>query len=169
VAQSVLRAITLGVVDTYLQSPHGSRDEGFHLAVSELLEEWARDSVAHGPAVHIVGQQHSARSHELPDVLTGNGIPFEFFPAESDRGRLLLERSGHARSALPVVITYTGQSLADPKTDELAAAFGLATLPAGIVDVPIVGAGPAGLSAAVYTASEGLATLLLEQEAIGCR
>jgi thioredoxin reductase (NADPH) len=167
VAQSVLRAITLGVVDTYLPSPHGTRDEGFHLAVSELLEEWARDSAADGPAVHVVGQQHSARSHELRDVLTRNGIPFEFFPAESDRGRLLLERSGHARSALPVVITYTGQSLADPKTDELAAAFGLATLPAGIVEVAIVGAGPAGLSAAVYTASEGLATLLLGQEAIG--
>jgi thioredoxin reductase (NADPH) len=104
--------------------------------------------------VHIIGQQHSARSHELRDLLTRNGIPFEFFPAESDRGRLLLKQSGHAGSALPVVITYAGQALADPKTDELAAAFGLATLPAGIVDVAIVGAGPAGLSTAVYTASE---------------
>jgi thioredoxin reductase (NADPH) len=166
-AQLVLRAITLGVADTYLPSPHETRDEGFHLAVSEMLEEWARDSAADQPAVHIIGQQHSARSHELRDLLTRNGIPFEFFPAESDRGRLLLNQSGHAGSALPVVITYTGQPLADPKTDELAAAFGLATLPAGIVDVAIVGAGPAGLSTAVYTASEGLATLLLEREAIG--
>jgi thioredoxin reductase (NADPH) len=116
-----------------------------------LLEEWTRDSAADQPAVHIIGQQHSARSHELRDLLTRNGIPFEFFPAESDRGRLLLEQSGHAGSALPVVITYTGQALADPNTDELAAAFGLATLPAEIVDVAIVGAGPAGLSTAVYT------------------
>src|SRR5207244_1331793 len=96
-----------------------------------------------------------------------NGIPFEFHPADSDRGRLLLEQSGHSGAALPVVITYTGQALADPKTDELAAAFGLAALPADPVDVAIVGAGPAGLSAAVYTASEGLSTLLLEREAIG--
>jgi hypothetical protein len=77
-----------------------------------LLEEWARDSAADQPAVHIIGQQHSARSHELRDLLTRNGIPFEFFPAESDRGRLLLKQSGHAGSALPVVITSL-LSLAD--------------------------------------------------------
>jgi thioredoxin reductase (NADPH) len=65
------------------------------------------------------------------------------------------------------VITYTGRALADPTNDELAAAFGLTTLPARMVDVAIVGAGPAGLSAAVYTSSEGLSTLLLEREAIG--
>ena len=167
VAQPVLRAMALGSVDTYLPSPHGPRDEGFHVAVSELLEDWGRESAEDRPAVHVVGEQHSARAHELRDLLTRNGIPFEFLLADSEPGRLLLERSGHARSALPVVITYTGNALADPKTDELAAAFGLATLPAGPVDVAIVGAGPAGLSAAVYTASEGLATLLMEREAIG--
>ena len=74
---------------------------------------------------------------------------------------------GHTGSELPVVITYTGRALADPTNDELGAAFGLATLPARMVDVAIVGAGPAGLSAAVYTSSEGLSTLLLEREAIG--
>jgi thioredoxin reductase (NADPH) len=167
VAQPVLRAMTLGVVDTYLAFPHGGRDEGFHLAVSELLEEWARDSAADQPAVQIIGQQHSARAHELRDVLTRNGIPIEFSPVESDRARVLLEESGHAGSRLPVVITYTGRALADPTNDELGAAFGLATLPARMVDVAIVGAGPAGLSAAVYTSSEGLSTLLLEREAIG--
>jgi thioredoxin reductase (NADPH) len=166
-AQPVLRAVTLGVVDTYLPSPHGVRDEAFHLAVSELLDEWVRDSAGDQPAVHIIGHQHSARAHELRDILARNGIPFEFYPEDSDRGRRLLEQSGQAGSALPVVITYTGQALADPKTDELGAAFGLATLPAGTVDVAIVGAGPAGVSAAVYTASEGLSTLLLEREAFG--
>jgi thioredoxin reductase (NADPH) len=120
VAQPVLRAMTVGVIDTYLPSPFGSRDEGFHLAFSELLEEWARDSAADQPAVHIVGGQHSARAHELRDGLARNGIPFEFVLSESDRGRLLLDRSGHASSPLPVVITYTGQAVADPSTDELA-------------------------------------------------
>ena len=167
IAQPVLRAMTLGVVDTYLASPHGGRDEGFHLAVSELLEEWARDSATDQPAVQIIGQQHSARAHELRDVLTRNGIPIDFSPVESDRARVLLDESGYTGSKLPVVITYTGRALADPTNDELGAAFGLATLPARMVDVAIVGAGPAGLSAAVYTSSEGLSTLLLEREAIG--
>ena len=75
VAQPVRRAITLGIIDTYLPSPSGSRDEGFHLAVSELLDEWARDSAAAQPAVHIVSQQHSARGHELRDVLTRQWHP----------------------------------------------------------------------------------------------
>jgi hypothetical protein len=131
------------------------------------LEDRAREGAADRPAVHVVGEQQSARGHELRDLLMRNGIAFEFLLADSERGRLLLERSGHPRSPLPVVITYTGEALADPKTDELAAAVGLATLPAAPVDVAIVGAGPAGLSAAVYTASEGLATLLIEREAIG--
>ena len=64
-------------------------------------------------------------------------------------------------------MTYTGQVLVDPPTDQIAAVFGLASVPAGTVDVAIVGAGPAGLSAAVYAASEGLSTLLLVREAIG--
>jgi thioredoxin reductase (NADPH) len=114
IAQPVLRAMTLGVVDTYLASPHGGRDEGFHLAVSELLEEWARDSATDQPAVQIIGQQYSARAHELRDVLTRNGIPIDFSPVESDRARVLLDESGYTGSKLPVVITYTGRALADP-------------------------------------------------------
>jgi thioredoxin reductase (NADPH) len=165
-ALPVLRAVTLGTIDTYLPSPYGERDEGFHQGVSDLLEEWAHDSEADIPAVHIVGERQS-RSHELRDLLARNGIPFAFFPADSDRGKQLLEQVGHTGSALPVVITYTGRALVDPSNDTLGAAFGLASLPTTMVDVAIVGAGPAGLSAAVYTSSEGLATVMLEREAFG--
>jgi NADPH-dependent 2,4-dienoyl-CoA reductase/sulfur reductase-like enzyme len=87
--------------------------------------------------------------------------------AGSSAGRALLEEAGHTGAMLPVVITYTGLALVDPRTTELAAAFGLAEVPSEVVDVAMVGAGPAGLSAAVYAASEGLSTTLLESEAIG--
>jgi thioredoxin reductase (NADPH) len=64
--------------------------------------------------VQIIGQQYSARAHELRDVLTRNGIPIDFSPVESDRARVLLDESGYTGSKLPVVITYTGRALADP-------------------------------------------------------
>lgn len=167
VAVPVLQAMTLGVVDTYLPSPQGMRDEGFHQAISDLLEEWAHEQGVDQPAVQIVGEQRSARAHELRDLLARNGIPFAFHHADSDQGRVLLDRAGYSDGALPVVITDTGQALADPSNDALSAAFGLAALPPGPIDVAIIGAGPAGLSAAVYTASEGLSVLMLDRESIG--
>ena len=167
VAVPVLQAMTLGVVDTYLPSPRGIRDEGFHQAISDLLEEWAHEHGSHQPAVQIVGEQRSARAHELRDLLARNGIPFEFHPRGLRSRSVLLDQAGYADGALTVVITDTGQALSDPSNDAISAAFGLAALPSVPIDVAIVGAGPAGLSAAVYTASEGVSVLLLEREAIG--
>jgi glycine/D-amino acid oxidase-like deaminating enzyme len=92
-AVAVLQAMTLGVVDTYLPSPRGIRDEGFHQAISDLLEEWAHEHGADEPAVRIVGEQRSARAHELRDLLARNSIPFAFHPADSDHGRVLLGES----------------------------------------------------------------------------
>jgi thioredoxin reductase (NADPH) len=166
-ATPVLRAIAHGMIDAYLPAPGAGRDEGFHRAVSELLEEWAHDAAPALPAVRIIAEQHSARAHELRDTLARSSIPYAFYAAESADGQSLLQQAGQDGSALPVLVTYTGEVLVDPPNDRIAAVFGLASLPAGTVDVAIVGAGPAGLSAAVYAASEGLSTLLLEREAIG--
>jgi thioredoxin reductase (NADPH) len=166
-ATPVLRAIAHGMIDTYLPAPGAGRDEGFHRAVSELLEEWAHDAAPALPAVRIIAQQQSARAHELRDTLARSSIPYLFYDADSADGRSWLEQAGQDGSALPVLVTYTGEVLVDPPNDRIAAVFGLASLPAGTVDVAIVGAGPAGLSAAVYAASEGLSTLLLEREAVG--
>ena len=163
----VLRAIAHGMIDAYLPAPGAGRDEGFHRAVSELLEEWAHEAAPALPAVRIIAQQQSARAHELRDVLARNSVPYVFHAAESADGQSWLAQAGQDGSVLPVLVTYTGQVLVDPPNDQIAAVFGLASLPAGTVDVAIVGAGPAGLSAAVYAASEGLSTLLLEREAIG--
>jgi thioredoxin reductase (NADPH) len=166
-AAPVLRAIALGMIDAYLPAPGAGRDEVFHGAVSDLLEDWAHDAASTLPAVRIIAHQQSARAHELCDALAHSTIPFVFHAAESADGKWWLQQAGQDGSALPVLVTYTGQVLVDPPNDQIAAVFGLAGLPAGTVDVAIVGAGPAGLSAAVYAASEGLSTLLLEREAVG--
>ncbi len=166
-ATPVLRAIAHGVIDTYLPAPGAGRDEGFHRGVSELLEEWAHDTASALPAVRIIAHQQSARAHELRDTLARNSVPYVFHDAESADGQSWLAQAGQDGTRLPVLGTYTGEGLVDPPKDQIAAVFGLAGLPAGTVDVAIVGAGPAGLSAAVYAASEGLSTLLLEREAFG--
>ncbi len=166
-AAPVLGAMALGLIDSYLPSPGSPRDEGFHRGVSELLEEWALTAAPARPAVRIIGQEQSARSHELRDVLARNSIPYVFYSTRSAEGRRWLEQAGQDGSARPVLVMYTGEILVDPSIERLAAAFGVAGLPEGTVDVAIIGAGPAGLSAAVYTASEGLSTVLLEREAVG--
>ena len=166
-AQPVLQAMALGAIDAYLPAPGAEPDEQFHRGVSELLEEHAREAAPAQPAVRIIGEPRSARSHQLRDLLARNSIPYAFDAADSEQGRARLELAGQRGSALPVLVTYTGEVLVDPPTARLAAAFGLASLPPGPVDVAIIGGGPAGLSAAVYTAAEGLSTLLLERETIG--
>jgi thioredoxin reductase (NADPH) len=166
-ATPVLRALAHGMIDTYLPAPGAGRDEGFHRAVSELLDEWAHDTAPALPAVRIIAEQQSARAHELRDMLARNSVPYVFYAAESAEGQSWLEQAGQDGSVLPVLVTYTGEVLVDPPKDQIAAVFGLASLPTATADVAIVGAGPAGLSAAVYAASEGLSTLLLEREAFG--
>ena len=166
-ATPVLRAIAHGMIDAYLPAPGGGPDEGFHRGVTELLEEWAHEAGPAMPAVRIIDHQQSARAHQLRDVLARNNVPYLFHTAESADGQVWLAHAGKDGSTLPVLVTYTGQVLVDPPNDQIAAVFGLASLPAATVDVAVVGAGPAGLSAGVYTASEGLSTLLLEGEAIG--
>ena len=166
-ATPVLRALAYGLIDTYIPAPGAERDEGFHCAVSELLEEWAHDTTPALPAVRIIAERQSVRGHELRDLLARNSAPFVFHAAESADGQSWLQQAGQDGSVLPVLVTYTGEVMVAPSNEQVAAVFGLANLPAGTVDVAIVGAGPAGLSAAVYAASEGLSTLLLERDAFG--
>jgi thioredoxin reductase (NADPH) len=166
-AMPVLRAIAHGMIDSYLPAPGAGRDEGFHRGLSELLEEWAQQTVPALPAVRIIDQQPSARAHRMRDLLARSGVPYIFHDVESADGQAVLRQAGQDGSRLPVLVAYTGQVLVDPPMDQITAVFGLEGLPEGTVDVAVLGAGPAGLSAAVYAASEGLSTLLLEPEAIG--
>ncbi len=165
-----LEAAALGWLEFYLIKPTWSPDEQFHRVITESLEEWWREQgrPSEGVLVTVIGDEPSARVHELRDLLARGSAPFGFHPSDSPEGQAALRRLGVSEPAGPVLSLSTGAVLVDPANAELAEALGLAVRPAGqVYDVVIVGAGPAGRAAAVYAASEGLSTALLEREAFG--
>jgi thioredoxin reductase (NADPH) len=167
-AEPIQQAATFDQIDDWIAKPTQPGDERFHQAVSGFLYEWARLHRPQFQAVRVVGDQWSARSHELRDLLSRNSIPFGFYPVDAEEGRRLLVAAGATAERLPVLVLFDGRVLADPSNAEVADALGVRTRPEALTyDVSVVGAGPAGLAAAVYGASEGLRTTVLEQEAIG--
>jgi thioredoxin reductase (NADPH) len=166
-----LQAMALGQLDHWLNTPWGPPELQLYPAVSELLGQWARATASAGPPtelVRVVGPRWSARSHELRDVLGRNNVPHGFYDAGGEDGRRLLRQAGVEAAGQPVLLLLDGRVLVDPTNEQLTQALGVPTRPApGRYDVAVVGAGPAGLAAATYAASEGLRTLLLEREAIG--
>jgi thioredoxin reductase (NADPH) len=160
--EPVVRAMTLGQVDYVLFRPWLPLEQFLYLPVSEFLAAWEK-SQGSTEAIQIVGRHWAARSHELRDTLSRIGIPFGFYTDDSPDGRRLLDQAGEDGSHLPVVLFRSGLVLVDPTHAELTAALGMRTSPApGGCDILIVGAGPAGLAAAVYAASEGFTAQVLE-------
>lgn len=173
-AQTITQAMALGYIDAYAVKPLTSPDESFHTFVTSFLSDWAREHRHRSEMVRVVGERWARRSHELRDVLERNSIPYGFYEADSDEGRALLDRCTPFDGTLPVAVMFDGRWLSNPSNMELADALHTSTLfdfsdiPEGeLVDVVIVGAGPTGLSAAVYAASEGLHTVVIEREAMG--
>jgi len=165
---AIVEAAALGQIDFYLPKPVWSPDEQFHRTVTESLGEWWRQQGGQFAAVTVIGKEQSARVYELRDLLTRNSVPFGFQRSDSEAGSAALQRLGLDPSSGPVVAFHTGVVLADPANTEVAEALGVDIRPAETTyDVVVVGAGPAGLAAAVYGASEGLRTALLEREAFG--
>lgn len=174
IAQTIIHASAIGTIDAYGPRPLGAADEDFHIIVSQMLHDWASTHRPQYFVARIVGDQWSRRSHELRDLCRRNSLTYQFFETESAEGQGLLAEGGCPNGPLPVVVLADGQVLKDPSNSDLANALDKASmvditgpLPDDVVDVIIVGAGPAGLSAAVYAASEGLSTVLVEREAIG--
>jgi thioredoxin reductase len=171
-AAPMFDAVTLGKIDHWVTRPEGSLDEEFHRSITEFLSEWSTRRGGGFEAVRVIGEQWSPRSQELRDTFSRNRIPIGFYDAGSERGQYMLAELGLVSPELPVVVILFGaqqSALANPSNLEIAEAFGLmAPIPAEeVFDVAVVGAGPAGLAAAVYASSEGLRTVVVEAEAIG--
>jgi thioredoxin reductase (NADPH) len=163
----IMRATAFGEIDNYLFAPAVDPDEQFHHALTEMLDDWARRHRPRFEVIRIVGERWSEESQVLCDRLERSSIPFGFYESDSPEGRALLERAG-APGRLPVAILHDGRVFAQPAVIELAEALGLeVTVEATTFDVAVVGAGPAGLAAAVLAASEGLRVLVVEAEVIG--
>jgi thioredoxin reductase (NADPH) len=164
----ILAAAALGQIEFYLPKPSWSPDEEFHLALTASLGEWWRLQGGRYEAVTVIGGARHARSHEIRDLLTRNSVPFGFHRSDSEEGRAALRRLGLLAEEGPVVALYNGIVLVDPTNAEVGQALGVDVRPPErTYDVLIVGAGPAGLAGAVYGASEGLRTAVLEREAFG--
>lgn len=167
-AEAIFEAMALGQIDYYVLKPHQSPDELFHRTVGEFLFEWARAESPLQGEIEMVAEPGSPRTHELHDLLSRNGVPYACHPPDSAPGKALLKEAGRENAAVPVARVRPGQILVDPSNVEIAEAFGVSTeLAAGEFDVAVIGAGPAGLAAAVYASSEGLRALVVEREAIG--
>jgi thioredoxin reductase (NADPH) len=165
---SLQRASALGRIDFWAVKGWVAPEELLYPPIQEALTAWTRAHRPHHAVFRIIGEPWSPDSHALRDVLARNTVPFRFYAADSDVGKQLLRDHGVNAARLPAVILHDGSVLHQPTQVDIAAALGVHTRPtSAIYDLAILGAGPAGLSAAVYGASEGLRTLVIEPLAIG--
>ena len=166
-AEAILDAMALGQIDYYVPQPAGSPDEVFHEAISSFLLEWATERRLVPHTVHIVGESWSGRSAELREVFERCAVPHAFYLADSEQGREFVAEAG-PEVKLPLMVLPNGRALGDPSNAEIAEVAGAPDeFDEHAFDVVIVGAGPAGLSAAVYGASEGLRVLVVDEGGIG--
>jgi len=162
------QATALGRIDFFLVKGWVTPEEWLYPQVQEALSAWTMANRPTHVVYRIVGEQWSPRSHALRDLLTRSSVPFEFHPVDSERGRQLIRDFGIDLQRLPALILHDGSVLHDPGDAEVAAAHGITTRPSsGAYDLAVLGAGPAGLAAAVNGASEGLRTLVVEPWSIG--
>jgi thioredoxin reductase (NADPH) len=169
-ADVIRDAMAVGHIDYYAVKPFASPDEVFHRLVSDLLQEWRRQNLPGRRELTVVADPWSPRGSELRNRLARNGVPHAFHTPESDEGKQYLIACGNEGASVPVVVLPDGSALVDPDAEDLARhATRMRTEldDERSFDVVIIGAGPAGLAAAVYASSEGLRALVVERQNIG--
>ena len=165
---AAIQAINMVDVDHYLLKPWEPPEEKFYPVVDELLEAWRREGKEPEHKIKILGHPWSAASYEIRDFLARSMVPYRWYNVGDPEGARLLAAAGAEESQAPIVVTRDGQPLVQPTLLEVANAVGLSTTAQGeFYDVVIIGSGPAGLGAAVYAASEGLKTVVVERAAAG--
>lgn len=156
-------------LDYYLLKPWDPPEDKLYPVLDDLLGDWRQENPDHSWDVRVVGHRWSDRGYEIKTFLARNHVPYRWYDVERDAEARRLSDLAHATSAdLPLVLIPDGDTLRSPSALELAGALGLRTAARRpLYDVCIVGGGPAGLAAAVYGASEGLSTVIVEREAPG--
>ncbi|MFJ2788655.1 MULTISPECIES: FAD-dependent oxidoreductase [unclassified Streptomyces] len=165
---AAIDAINVVDLDHYLLKPWDPPEEKLYPVLDGLLSVWRSSDYRPVPATKMVGHRWSAHSSRVREFLARNQVPYRWYASDEPEGRRLLEAAGADGHRLPLVLAPDGAVLIEPEAPELAAHVGLATTPAAaFYDLVVVGGGPAGLGAAVYGASEGLRTVLVERSATG--
>ncbi|MDG5806389.1 FAD-dependent oxidoreductase [Streptomyces ossamyceticus] len=165
---AAIDAINVIDLDHYLLKPWDPPEEKLYPVLDDLLQAWRAADRACVGTTKVVGHRWSARSSGVREFLARNQVPYRWFSSDEPEGRRLLAAAGADGRRLPLVVTPDGTPLVAPEDPELAEKVGLATTPAeDFYDLVVIGGGPAGLGAAVYGASEGLRTLLVERSATG--
>ena len=156
-------------LDYYLMKPWDPPEQNLYPVLDDLLADWKATVVLPYDGIRVAGVQWSASSHTIKDFLSRNQVPYQWLDIEKDaQARQLVETVNQGEFHLPVIFFPDGSALVQPSLPALAEKIGMqtqATQP--FYDLAIIGAGPAGLAAAVYAASEGLKTILIEREAAG--
>ncbi len=166
---AAIRAINSVQIDHYLMKPWDPPEERLYGVVDDLLDDWQASYHPVFEGVRVIGHRWSPQSNEIRDFLGRNFVPHQWLNIESDEAaKQLLATTGAAATSLPIVVFQDGSFLSNPPTSEIARKLGLKTkAESPFYDLVVVGAGPAGLAAAVYGAADGLHTLLIEREAPG--
>jgi thioredoxin reductase (NADPH) len=165
---AAIDAINVVDLDYYLLKPWDPPDEKLYPVVDSLLESWLSSDHRPVPETKVVGHRWSARSSAVREFLARNQVPYRWYSSDEAEGRRLLDAAQADDQQLPVVIAPDGTALIEPSEPDLANHVGLATTPStDFYDLIVIGGGPAGLGAAVYGASEGLRTVLVERTATG--